>query len=165
MNNDDNTDEMSEYFDFLFNSPETEKVLYKINNRLYIKYPKIIKNNKKLFEIKFEQRILFQDEINLLLMDIIEYNKIPLYRKIINRIKFIYRNIGQWKIIIYINNIEYKIFFFGIKKVNYNSKYCEYNHEVMPDNYKIIDGDDKILRKKVKNLIKKDEKSNIGKNV
>jgi len=132
-----------EYYDYLYNSPETEKVLFKINNRLYMKYPEIKKQNKKIFELKYEKRILYQDEINNLLMDIEKYNKLPLYKKIINKLRFIYRNIGEWKIIIYINNIEYRIFFLGVKTNNFNSKYYQYLHEVMPDNYKIIDSADK----------------------
>ena len=59
------------YYDFLYNSPEIEKIIFKYKNNLYIKYPKI-ENRKKLFEIKYEKRILFQDELNLLLIDINE---------------------------------------------------------------------------------------------
>lgn len=130
-----------EYYNYLYNSPETEKVLFRINNRLYMKYPEIKKLNKKIFELKYEERILYQDEINNLLLDIEKYNKLPLYKKIINKLRFIYRNIGEWKIIIYINNIEYRVFFLGLKTNNFNSSYYQYLHEVKPDNYIIINGD------------------------
>jgi len=140
------------YADYLYNSSEIEKVLLKINNELYIKYPKIEKPNKKILELKYETRILLQDELDILLSKIEEYNKLPLYRRIINRLKFIYRNIGQWKIVLYINNVEYKIFFMGIEMINYNSKYGKYQYEAMPDNYKIIKGEDILSEKEIKKL-------------
>jgi hypothetical protein len=142
------------YIDFLYNSPDIEKVIVKINKNLYIKYPTIKNRNKKFIKLKYETRILLQDEINWLLTDIDTIKKMPLYIKIVNKLKFIYRNIGQYKIIINIKNMEYKIFFLGIKIYNFNSKYCEYCHEAMPDNYKIINGEDILSKKEIRKILK-----------
>jgi hypothetical protein len=148
----ENIDSNTLYIDYLFNSPETEKVLLKIKNELYIKYPKIVKPNKKILEVKYETRILLQDELDVLLSDIEEYNNLPLYRRMFNKLKFVYRNIGQWKMMLYINNVEYKIFFIGIEMTSYNSKYGKYQYEVMPDNYKIIKGEDILSKREIKKL-------------
>jgi hypothetical protein len=150
----ENIDSNTLYDDYLYNSPEKEKVLLKIKNELYIKYPKIEKPNKEILEFKYEKRILLQDELDYLFSEIKEYNKLPLYRRIVNKLKFICRNIGQWKIVLYINNVEYKIFFIGIKMTNFNSKYCKYLHEAMPDNYKIIKGEDILSEKEIKSILK-----------
>jgi len=140
------------YYDYLYNSPETEKVLLKIQNELYMNYPKIVITNKKILEFKYETRILLQEEIEILLSDIVEYHKLPSYRRIIDKLKFIYRNMGQWKIVLFINNTEYKIFFIGIEITTFNSKYGKFCFEAMPDNYKIVKGEDILSEKEIKKL-------------
>jgi len=142
------------YIDFLYFSPDIEKVIVRINENLYIKYPTIKNRNKKIIELKKETRILLQDEINWLLTDIDTIKKLPFFVKILNKLKFIYRNIGQYKIILNIKNMEYKIFFIGIKVYNFNSQYCKYRHEAMPDNYKIINGEDILSKKEIWKIIK-----------
>jgi hypothetical protein len=129
--------EYTYFYEYLFDSKDIRKILIKYDDKLYIKYPGYNKRNK-IFEIKYEKRSFAQIEINNLLIPIVTYKDIPVYKKLFNKFYSIYKNIGQWKIIIHIKNVYCKIYFIGIILKFYNSQYYEYLHEFFPDNYCII---------------------------
>jgi hypothetical protein len=79
------------------------------------------RKQKKLFiEIRHETKILTQEEIDSLLTVVGE--KIKLFYKIKNKIKWFYRDCSEWRIVIYKNNIYYKFGLSGIEKIDYNTK-------------------------------------------
>jgi hypothetical protein len=90
--------------------------LTKIGKKLFREYPER-KNRIGKIHIEYETRVFSQAEIESMLFTVDEYKKLSFKIKIIfNKIKRFSKNIFQWKLIIPVNNVEYKICLKGIKK-------------------------------------------------
>jgi hypothetical protein len=99
------------------NEKERDIYLRNIGKKLLKKHPELkSRHNKMPIRIRRETRVLSQEEIDALLMTVDAYKKIHFHKKIITRIKWFYKNICEWKLIICFRDIEYKICLSGIER-------------------------------------------------
>jgi hypothetical protein len=113
------------------NWPQIKRDIYlkKLGRKLFKKHPmRKNRKNKRTIRIRYETRILLQEEIDNLLISVDEYKKIPFHKKMVEKIKLFYRNICDWKLIIQFNSLEYKICLNGIKKISHSIYSNELNN-------------------------------------
>lgn len=106
-------------FKYCINTTKRDIYLIKLGKKLFKNHP-LLKNNKVKINIKIknEAKGLTESEIYSILTPV-NPNKLYLLGYKLNKIKAFFKDLCEWKLIIEINNLEYKICFHGLVRVRH----------------------------------------------